>query len=453
MDYGIPAVGTEGDPGFLEWAAKMRSAVVDFGTRLEADPLGLMWAAFATRNTLPVPIVFAGGSTIAGTGATATDRQFAAIVTSQLQAAYPLRSAVTQPAYKTLAAATLPLSAGIQGINAGVNGTTAANFLTPTTRAQIGDLAPRVVVIQVGSNDYAGNIAPATFKANLETQLAGLRTEIGAPCLFVLVHQYKRGDVTSPTYEWSMYGDMLRDIADAATDCVFVNTQPYFDQVGVPSPDPFTLITDTVHPTDAGHAMIAEIILRALNIPHVAAVATTTPPAGGVTIVSDAFTRADGALGNADTGQAWSTVGSNVITSGKGAGTGTATVSTDLTNLDIQADIVWNSSAVGLVFRSDSNANRLGIFISSGAVIFYRNQANTTTAVTTLPFTTTAGATYTLRVVVSGSSMTVYINGSLFNTITIDATSASATAGLTRVGWRVSGGGNTVDNFVVKTLP
>lgn len=447
----IPEVGVEGAPGFLAWATAVRSKLIDAEAAIVASPLGLMWAAIATRNTAPVPIVFAGSSTIAGTGASTTDRQFAAVFTAMLQQAYPLRSGVAQPTYKTLAAATTPLAVGIQGVNAGVTGTIASNFLTSTTRAQIAALAPRVIIIQVGSNDYSGGITPGTFRTNLESQLASLRTAIAAPCLFVLVHQYRRGDVTTPAYAWESYGQAMSEMSAAATDIVYVNTQPYFDQVQVPTPDPFHLITDTVHPTDAGHAMIAEVLLRALGIPFVAAT-TTTPPVGPVTVLSDAFGRADGALGNAETGQAWTTVGANVIASSKGSGTGTATVATDLRDLDVEADLLWSSSALGLVFRSDTNANRLGIFIASGSIIFYRTVGSTNTAVTTLPFTTVAGTVYKMRVVVSGTSMAVYINGALFNTITIDSTSDTATAGLTRVGWRISGGANTVDNFVVKSL-
>lgn len=419
---------------------------------LTPSPLGLMWAGLATRNASPVPIVFAGSSTIAGTGASAPDRSFMAVFTATLQGAYPLRSGVAQPAFKTLAAITLPLAAGIQGVNAGVNGTTSANFLTPTTRTQIGALSPRMVVIQVGANDYQGGVAPGTYRTNVESQIAGLRTAIAAPCLFVLVHQYRRGDTPAPAYAWELYGAALREIAEAAADVVFVNAQPYFDQVGVPTSDPFHLIADTVHPNDAGHAVLADVLTRSLGVPLVIAKDAVAPPVGAMTVVSDAFGRADGPLGNAETGQAWTTVGSNVIAGGKATGTGTATVATDLRDLDVQADLTWNSSALGLVFRSDTNPNRLGVFIGSGAIIFYRTVASANTAVTTLPFSTTVGTTYRMRVVVSGASMAVYIDDVLFNTFTIDATSDSATAGLTRVGWRISGGANEVDNFVVKTL-
>lgn len=254
------------------------SALQPGDTDVPAD-FGILWGALAARNSRPVPIVFAGSSTIAGTGASATDRQFAAVVTSQLQKAYPLFSGDAQPAYKTLAATTLPLPVGIQGINAGIAGRTAANFLDATTRAQIGDLNPHLVIIQVGSNEYQGGIPPETYRTNMETQLAGLRAEITVPCLYVLMHQYRRGDTPDPAYPWEAYGAVLEEIASTESDMLYVNTQPYFDEVGVPSPDPFALITDTVHPTDAGHAMIADVLLHALQVQR--SVGTTTPVTPG----------------------------------------------------------------------------------------------------------------------------------------------------------------------------
>ena len=221
--------------------------------------LGIFKAAVANRNNMSVPLVFAGSSTIAGAGASAADRQFVRIFTALVQAAYPLRSG-THPSFVSLGSATLPLANGIQGIGAGISGSTSSNFLTSTTIGQIAALAPRCIIIQVGANDYGSNVNPATYKANMTSQLANLRSAINAPCLYVLVHQYRRGD-TTPNYSWSAYANALNEIADASSDAMFINTEPYFTAAGSPSPDPFDLLgSDNLHSTDAGHAMIADVL-------------------------------------------------------------------------------------------------------------------------------------------------------------------------------------------------
>lgn len=221
--------------------------------------LGIIKAAIANRNDMPVPFVFAGSSTVAGAGASSGDRQFTRVFTTLVQAAYPLRTG-SHPSFTSLASASPPLANGIQGVGAGVGGTTSSNFLTSTTIGQIAALAPRCIVIQVGSNDYAANVNPATYKTNMTNQLASLRTAINTPCLFVLMHQYRRGDVT-PTYQWGAYANALSEIADASADAIFVNTEPYFTAAGVPTPDAFNLLgSDNIHSTDAGHAMIADVL-------------------------------------------------------------------------------------------------------------------------------------------------------------------------------------------------
>jgi len=221
--------------------------------------LGIFKAAVANRDSMSVPIVFAGSSTVAGAGASSGDRQFVRIFTALVQAAYPLRTG-SHPSFTSLGSATLPLANGIQGIGAGIGGTTSSNFLTSTTIGQIAALTPRCIVIQVGANDYGSNVNPSTYKTNMTNQLASLRSAINAPCLFVLMHQYRRGD-TTPNYSWTAYATALNEIADASSDAIFVNIEPFFAAAGVPAPDLFNLLgSDNLHSTDAGHAMIADVL-------------------------------------------------------------------------------------------------------------------------------------------------------------------------------------------------
>ena len=258
------------------------------GLSLDGGPepaaLGLFRISLATRDSGPRPIVFCGSSTTAGNSATTTGRRYVNLLTAMVQAAYPLRSGGASPATQTLSDAVGDvLTAGVQGINAGVGGTTASNYLTSTTMAQIGDLNPCAVVHMIGSNDYAADVTPSTYKSNVQAKLNTLDTEITVPHIHVLVHSYERMDGAN-TYAWSAYGDALRELAEAAPSSrVFIDLSGAYAMAGVPGTDPYDLVTsDNIHQGDAGHAAMADLLRAALGIRVVQV--TSTP--GDVTAPS-----------------------------------------------------------------------------------------------------------------------------------------------------------------------
>lgn len=229
----------------------------------------LLRVLLATRDSGPRPLVYCGSSTTAGSNATAEARRYVNLLTAALQAAFPLRTGAVSPAMRTLSqAAGASLTAGVQGVNAGVGGTTASNYLTSTTRGQIAGLAPTMILHMVGSNDYASKIAVATYKANVRTQIDALDSAISTPHVHVLVQPYERGDVTNPAAPWSAYGTALRELADAdLARRLYLDISEPYTAAGVPSPDPLDLLdTDLVHQTDAGHAAMAELLRDALGV-------------------------------------------------------------------------------------------------------------------------------------------------------------------------------------------
>ncbi len=59
------------------------------------------------------------------------------------------------------------------------------------------------------------------------------------------------------------YGEAMRQLAQKHA-AIFVDTQAVFDEV-LSSIHPMTLAWDRVHPTQAGHAVLARAFLKAIN--------------------------------------------------------------------------------------------------------------------------------------------------------------------------------------------
>lgn len=445
-------VATQGPPGAVR----------------DLNPLwGRLRAALAARNAGPVPIVFCGSSTIAGSDASEAGKRFANLLTAAIQAAYPSTNAI---AMRTLAeaVAAMPLSAGIQGVNAGVGGVYADAYLTSTTAAQVGALNPRLVLHMITSNDYAGSRHPTTqTAAAIAQRIDWINAAVtgGVVPLHLLVHPFHRGDVLdgSVSYPWSAYAAALKSLAESRTDCLFVDTSPFFDACGLPSSNALGLLSSAggPHLSDVGHAMIADLVRSAIEIPDVpqAATASSNPM-----VVVDLFDRADGALGTCDTGQAWATAGgaatiANRKLSVAAASTFTGTVDSGKTATDVSADITWQGQVTSIIQRSDaSTTNRVSLAISGATTLrLYSTIAGTTTVVGTDVTITSlvVGTTYTLRSRLTGTTLQAYLNGSLVGTWTIPTDLHTATSGLTRVGLRVASTGSvarTIDNFTAKAI-
>lgn len=270
-------------------------------------PLMVMYGRFAKRDVASAAVVSAGSSTPYGQGASTDARRMMNRLVFMLQTDYPLSSGVAQPSAKYLsdvAGTTLPN--GVQYVNASVGGSTSSNYLTATTAAQVGALNPAVVLHMPLSNDYANNVNPATAKTNVLNQIAAINAAVTGPVMpvHVLIHGHRRTNMSNPTYAWSAYGQVLKEIADAAPNTrVFVNLYPAFANVLQDTTDPLALTdADKVHLTDSGHALGADALRAALReglqintftaVPDPTAPADTTAP----TISSFTATPNDGRI-------------------------------------------------------------------------------------------------------------------------------------------------------------
>lgn len=140
--------------------------------------------------------------------------------------------------------------------------------------ADITAYAPHVITLALGLNDYQAGVASATVRTNLESIISRIRTALTVKPSFVLIPWHLRGDVASPVEPWSNYVAAMYAIAAADTGGVNgASGVAVFDASRrLPAPgsagagDPFTLInTDRVHPTNKGHAVIADALTGFLS--------------------------------------------------------------------------------------------------------------------------------------------------------------------------------------------
>ncbi len=212
-------------------------------------------AALDQRRTKPVRLVFLGSSTTQGLGASDPARAYAAQVVSRLSLVKPTYGV----ADSTVALGAAPTaSKGIEGFNGGQGGTWVGNYLSDAALQSIAATRPACVFHMIGSNDSVLGVSPATYESYLRANLARIDRAVDTPVCHVLVHTFRRDGVAPEV--WAEFGTAL-DRIDASHPRAFaVDASRVFARRGVPGADPFGLLAaDGVHPSDAGHALLARV--------------------------------------------------------------------------------------------------------------------------------------------------------------------------------------------------
>lgn len=169
-----------------------------------------------------------------------------------------------------LSSAALARSPGALMVDGAVPGATAetmlAEYAPGLAAARASGNAPQIVFQMMGANDYWAQIPPAVFGAGLRTTIAALGVQ-RTPPIEVLVASYRDPATTNPHYPWSAYRAQMRAVAAAdPTHRLFIDLTPWFNAEKVPGADPHHYLdSGGVHPSVAGQAMIARLILRALH--------------------------------------------------------------------------------------------------------------------------------------------------------------------------------------------
>ncbi|MCK9896978.1 GDSL-type esterase/lipase family protein [Frankia sp. AgB32] len=163
------------------------------------------------------------------------------------------------------------LTGGVQIYQSGRSGAVTndfvANLSVPTRIAQ---LAAGLVILMTGSNEYQSGVSPTAFATALTTLIGNIRATVNPVPSMLLVGTYRRLDVTAPAYPWASYLQAMRDMAaDDPANLAYVDISGVYPTSQ--SVDLYDLIgSDSVHQTDRGHAMMADLIHTAMRSPRLA---------------------------------------------------------------------------------------------------------------------------------------------------------------------------------------
>lgn len=259
-----------------------------------SGPLSQFRARLATVNTKPVVVLLFGTSQVAGMSGT----EWPALLNRSLQSWFPQDLPEgTLPPMRTLAQYTVnpTLVPGVQIINAGVSGSTAASMIPGASMASVVALAPYVglFIIDTGTNDQVGQISPEQFGTDLRNTLAPVR-EAAGEATWLYVHGNERLSYATAVEPWDDYRAEKREIiAEHPDDSAMLDLSDVLRALGVGlgGTDPLDLLADDVHYNTTGNAYYASALYDLLNVPP--APRPVTPPRAWTTLATDEFTGAD----------------------------------------------------------------------------------------------------------------------------------------------------------------
>lgn len=213
------------------------------------------------RMQQPTTLLCVGSSTTAGVAASAPSRSWVQLMAARLADAAVLRRDGALPRDGALAAPTGSTpTAPVRVIGAGVPGATAADYLTPDA-VRAAATAPHLVIHMVGSNDAHRGVPPEGYVRDVAAGCARLDDAAGTALPHLLVHSYHRADDVDRRLPWHRFGAQLRALA-AERGAAFADLSATYRALGVPGDDRHRLMdADRIHQNDAGHALMAELML------------------------------------------------------------------------------------------------------------------------------------------------------------------------------------------------
>jgi len=192
-------------------------------------------------------------------------------------------------------------SFGIRTWNGGRPGVTTAVWAptaigAPSHWVRAGSLDPALLVMTVSTNDFNTQVDPAVFKANVKSSIEYFRLACRKSPSVLLVHPFLRPGAGSPPYSWDSYKAKLDEIAAELPDVGVLDVGQHWPVDQVADEDDL-LSVDDLHPTDAGHAWLADIVAEHLvglpSAPSSLGDVITAPDPGAVTGLVSAWRASD----------------------------------------------------------------------------------------------------------------------------------------------------------------
>lgn len=161
---------------------------------------------------------------------------------------------------------------GLYLYNSGIGGATTQMFADDASHTQrLQALSPHLVMIMLGSNDYASNTSLATYMTKMTKLVTDIRRDVASQPDILLVHSYQRFDVTTPTHSWSAYGGALKSVA-RGNNCSFLDISGSYPtsqaadiiRSGGGHASEGLIGSDGIHQTDYGYSYMARLLLDAV---------------------------------------------------------------------------------------------------------------------------------------------------------------------------------------------
>ncbi|WP_181312453.1 SGNH/GDSL hydrolase family protein [Nocardioides campestrisoli] len=236
-----------------------------------AAALGPFWAQVAKRTTKPAVVVFLGDSFTYGLSASPRlTNRWPARVLAHLQANYPSGTPVEQQLTDVgTGFPTVNTAPGVQGYISAVGGATTQNYVNDLSAPFTAWHRPGLIVHMIGVNDArVDGRSAAAYKAGVLAAIDRLDDEastFGDTPAHLLVHTYRPAGATLA--QWKAYGAALAEVAAGHPRAAFLDLSEAFEQAGAAGADPLDLVdVDGLHPSNTGHAMIADLVVRGLNV-------------------------------------------------------------------------------------------------------------------------------------------------------------------------------------------
>ena len=158
-----------------------------------------------------------------------------------------------------------PTAPGFHFLNAGLGGTTSANYYGSARGNLVSGFKPTLVMHMIGSNDYQHQMAISTYTANLNSVLSDIDSRVGGSqnVKHILIQSYRRTDRADTGITWAQYGQALSNVAAGRSNTTYIDTMPRFNAYGWSDRD---LMPDRIHTTVAGYQLLARFISQELGL-------------------------------------------------------------------------------------------------------------------------------------------------------------------------------------------
>lgn len=145
---------------------------------------------------------------------------------------------------------------GVRVWEAGASARRALDYVAPTDAwaTSLAEVHPDLVVVPIGSNDYALGVSAAETEGRIREIIATIRSHVDTDPSIVLMPYYDRP--TGGTETWAAYEQMYARIASTDPDIAVFDLEPLFGPYRGDRRNGL-MAADLIHPSDEGYALIA----------------------------------------------------------------------------------------------------------------------------------------------------------------------------------------------------